>query len=515
MIVRIINNNDIILENITPIEEELIDKHFSVVDPKARFIDTNRDTNGVYRRYNRKTKRLARPFLNELITYCEREGLIASVIDDRPPSQYKLIDINEINDDFLPDIKLKNYQIDAIKTIWQEEIGIFDVVTGGGKSELIAGIVKSIQCPSVIIAEQRIVVEQLDRRLKLRKVCDEPGLFYAGKRPNGQLVIVGTIQSLYPPKEPKLPKPIADDAKMAKAMRQYEISLKGYKTRTEKCKLLRQLISQCDMMIIDEADLATNSQYKQLFRYWFKGRRRYGMTGTPYDKAKPVEGLFLREHLGSVIFKQNADEVQAEGLIVPIEFYMVAFGNPNNRNDARTFDIATNEEIVYNEDFHLLINQLCNIHPDEGYLILVQRDELGYALRDLIPNAEFIHGKTSSKERPRILKSFEDRETRVLIGGKNVRRGLDLSGGCENMILATGGKLVSEFTQRLGRARRLNKNGKSRVYDFYFLNNKYLYQHSRGRLKAAVDLGCRTTIVFKSGAIDGEKFVRSRYRIPK
>ena len=390
-------------------------------------------------------------------------------------------------------------------------------------SELIAGICKAIPCPTVIISEQIIVIDQLRQRLQLRDVCEEPGLFYAGKMPSGQMIIIGSIQStVLPgsvPDKPELSN--FNDSKSSSAAKKYQIatkrynaSIKGYNSRMRKAKALHKLIAKCEMIIIDESDLASSKQYRNLFRYWFKGRRRYGMTGTPYDELKPVQRLILQEHLGSVIYKQTHEQVAAAGLSVPIEYNMVVFGD-DNRTDSSAYDIAVNELMIYNEEFHLTIKEICDQHPNEGTLILVDRDDLGNALQSIIPNSGYVHGATAKKLRPQILSAFERRETKVLIGGKNVRRGMDLRGGCENLIIATGGKLISELDQRIGRARRLNEQGKARIYDFFFICNKYLYAHSRNRLKAIVEMGCKTQVIFRDGTVDGAQFVRSRFRRSK
>jgi len=968
MIARIVSNKWIYFDNITEWEENILETRFSAEQPNSRFIDsTAYGWNGVYCRYTKGKKRIARPFLGELRELAKLKKLQVVVNDERPKPSYRPIPIEQVGDDFLPGITLKQFQTKAIHRIWSTEVGIFDITTGGGKSEIIAAICKAMQCPTAIVAEQRIVIDQIRGRLKLRDVCDEPGLFYAGKMPTGQLIIVGTIQSLSaptkPPTEPEEEKfkdtsNSTAEQKYTAATKRYKASLKGYKSRRKKAKVLRKLISKCEMLLVDEADLAVSDQYKNLFRYWFKGRRRYGFcvagdtlistlvgeksiaslvdersrdmvvlshgavdsfavgniietglkdlyelsvgryilrispdhliakygggyiraddvvpgqciklcddslidnfehlsarlgefnsgsdlgtisgigfkfswasfyndfigdceirnidsvsiesiidsgllcyereamsveklheqkfvgrgeinqsavstkvitgfefgadfdatasvsfgkcvtdffsdlgivdwvtsepffehfeplfdarwgekddrdtvtlhhcflnsfdeirtfhrmidaislktsgfsfslivesfrtvqlsfsspcvflvclngepifysiqfkhllfigfktflssilntgqllntfrtkmlaelpklavwstdrafeysrafvalygdnvvipglivvthpiydhdlcspngvlyyvcdevgivtkkeyvgvekmydvvdvcdnanfyannvlvhnSGTPFDKQKPVQKLFLQEHLGSIIFKQNRKQVQAAGLIVPLEYHMLVIGDYANKKDGRAFDIALEEDMIYSEHFHRLVAALCNRHKDEGTLILVERDDLGNALKDLIPNSDFIHGKTPKSKRPTILSAFENRELKVLIGGKNVRRGMDLQGGCENLVVATGGKLTSEFDQRLGRGRRLNPRGKTRVYDFYFLTNKYLYEHSRIRIKAAVEMDYRTQVVFPDGSIDGETFIRSQFRKPR
>lgn len=511
---RIVSNRDIVIDNITAWEEEIVRDRFTAIDPNAKYIDNYLPKI----RYNPATRRLARPFLGELKALCKVKDLALAIDDERPPSQYQPIPIEQIGNDFLSGITLKDFQVDAIKRVYVAECGIFSVTVGGGKGELIAAICKVIPCPTVIIAEQLIIIDQLRRRLMLRSVCEEPGLFYAGKMPSGELIIIGSIQSLVTPGSiPDKPEcsNYKDEKRFLLACKRHEASLKGFRSRVKKSKLLHSLISKCDMILVDECDLAISKTYKSLFRYWFNGRRRYGFSGTPYDIAKPVEKLLLQEHLGSVIYHQSRDQVEATGLIVPIEYHMIAFGEDEDKQDAAAYDLAVNEYIVYNPEFHQAVKAICDLHPDEGTLILVDRDDLGYAFEALIPGSALIHGMTPKKARPEILGRFERREIKVLIGGKNVRRGMDLAGGCENLVLATGGKLISEFEQRIGRARRRNSAGRARVYDFLFLCNRYLYAHSRGRLRAIVEMGHQSEVRFRNGVVDGAAFVRSRFRRPK
>lgn len=519
MIANVINNCDIILTNLTPWEEEIVDAHFSVSIPKRQYIDdsSSQGWDGVYRRYNRAKKRLSRTFVAELKFLCNNKNLQISFVDHREPASPLSYNRDDIDENFLPNITLKSFQIEAIKKAFDSEVGIFDICTSGGKTEIAAGLCKLINCQTLILSEQRVVVDQIKNRLQLREVCSDPGVFYSGKRPSGQLITIGTIQSLTATKKPVAPIEgrYKNPGGYKAALTRYEKSVKTYNTRCENLKYLKNIVQSSDMIIVDECDLAVSEPWKNLFRNWYKGRRRYGLTGTPFDDDKPVQALFLKDHLGSVIFKQSREEVHEAGLIVPLKYNMLVFGNPINKSNSNTYDTAVNDIIVNNKSFHALVAAICSKYPDDGTLILVDRDDLGHALIDMIPNSRFYHGKTPNNKRAEIISDFEARKFNVLVGGKNVRRGLDLKGGCENLIIATGGKLYSEFDQRLGRARRLNKRGESRVFDFLFYDNKYLYEHSRKRLKSIINMGYESKVIFKHAAIDGEQFVRSRFRIPK
>lgn len=515
------DNQWIYFEHLTTDEEDVLWLGFSVSEPNV-YIDPTQmgPWDGVYRKYNRAKKRIARPLLGMLIDLCEKNNLVLNVVDKRPKWEYSAMDPDEIDREFLPGIKLDPHQLQATQRACGIECGIVDVPTGGGKGEIICAIAKAVPCPTVILADQTIVISQLKQRLELRDVAEEIGMFYAGCRPNGEMVVVGSIQSLSPPtKPPDVPKRKAKetDNAFAKRIKKWEIQFQAYKTRRKNAKELQKYVKKAEMIMVDECDKASSQQYKNLFRHYYRGRRRYGFSGTPMDSDKPVAGMVMQEHLGSPFIKVSRRYLERIGRIIPCRYFSLAFGMEGDIKEGSAYDIAYDAIMVQNEEFHQIITSLCLKFKGEGTLVLVDRTALGEHLKAAIESAgltaHFIYGKTPKRRRDELLRSFERREFDVLIGGKIINRGLDLSGGCENLIIATGGKLESDFIQKVGRALRHNKKGYSRVFDFYFRNNRYLYGHSKARLKAMVKAGYQTTVIFPGGKIDGAKLVKSKFRV--
>lgn len=526
MIAKLDDNQWIYFDNITDAEGSVLWEQFSVSRP-GHYVDPNQISNwdGVYRKYNRGQQRMARPYLSMLRGVCQKFELPLSVRDNRKPWAYETIDPDTIDENFLPGIKLDQYQIDCIKKTVKVECGIVDVPTGGGKGELIAGTCKAIQCPTIILADQVIVVKQLKERLELRDVAEEVGMFYAGKRPNGQMIVIGSIQSLtIPTKPPQVPtkKTTETDKAFQKKLQQFDIRLKAFKTRRKNAKVLIEYVRKAEMIIVDECDKAVSDPWKNLFRFYFKGRRRYGFSGTPFDPAKPVEAMVVQEHLGSVIFKEHRENLTALGRIIECEYHMLAYGLDGDIHEASAYDIAYTDHITESVRFHAIVAKLCKRckrDPQDGTLILVDREKLGFKLEEAVNltglRAKFIFGKTPQRKRDEALRAFERRELDVLIGGKIINRGLDLKGGCESLIIACGGKLKSDFEQKIGRAVRRNSRGGSKVYDFFFRCNRYLYDHSKARLKVMIGIGYPTNIVFPGGSIDGAELVKSRFQIKR
>ena len=520
----IADNKYVYFDNITQHEDNVLWEEFSVSRP-GTYVDPNQrgQWDGVYRKYNRARKRIARPLLALVIEVCKKHKLPLEIVDRRENWSCVVPTDGAVVPDLLPNITMEEYQIMATKAMLANECGIIALPTGGGKTEVACAICKLIDCPTVILADQTIVVEQMRARLLLRDIKEEIGMFYAGHRPSGQTLVVGSIQSLAPPKKAPTPpryEQCEDDAEYNKKYAKYEAQLKAFETRKANAAELLEYIHNAEMLLVDECDKATSEGYKNLFRYHFAGRRRYGFSGTPMDPSKPVEALVVQEHLGSIIYRVDRATLTALGRIIPCEYVMLSVGNDGDIREASAYDIAINDFMVENEEFHELIYRVStNKLPEgDGVLILVDREALGYSLlskfRDNGIHAEFIFGKTDKNARKDAISDFEQRKYQILIGGKIINRGLDLKGGCERLVIATGGKLQSDFEQKIGRALRLNKRGKSIIYDFYFRNNKYLYSHSKARLKIIEQIGYPSRVIFPNGAIDGSELIRSRFKVP-
>lgn len=504
-----LKDQQIFLDLVSPDIEEALVKQFSIFNPKAIFTTAYEmgQWDGRINKYSRQHKRLAIPFLNELKKFCEVHDYPLDIEDNRTPIKYSLLPKESITDTLLPGIILEDYQSQAILSTYNNEIGIHCHPTGGGKTEIIAGIVASRpDCPTVIIAEEKIVLKQIVQRLQLRKVAEEVGKFFAGKRPSGQTVIVGSIQALRMP---------------SKKERQLEIKRTGadkaWQTRHKNATFLQDALKCCAMILVDECDRCTSDSYDKLFNeYAVNARWRYGFSGTPFDDGRPVQNLILRERLGSIISQSDRLDVQDRGRTIPIEYYMFTTNEDGDKHDKTENNAAIKEHMINNDRLHDLIYKICNHYRNDGTLILVDSIDMGNKLLERIPGSEFIYGNTSDTKRAEVLKRFEERSLNVLIGSKILRRGLDLDGGCENLILCYDGQMQSEFLQRIGRAVRLNKKGYARVFDFMIMSNYYLYKHARERLKSIIQTGYTATVIHKGNIrIKAEDLIKRRWRFPK
>lgn len=499
----IADNKWVYIDQIIGSIEPLLVKWFSARHPRIQFIDTQQQSwDGWYRKFDIKRSRCALPLLNELKRFAKHHKLPFEIEDRR----VKPREDPYYHDTMLPGITLADYQIEALKTMHPKtnECGIISVPTGGGKTEIMAAVTKAYGLSTVIIADQRVVIEQIKERLELRDVVnhnDGVGLFYGGSRPNGQTVVVGSIQSLTSPPPSLKRKDLAQ-----------------WKKRNRNAKTFQEIVKASGMLLVDECDKAVDKRYRKLFLNYFQGRYKYGFSGTPFDKDKPVEALILKEHLGSVIYEVSRKAVEDAGRIIPVNAVMIGIGDKSGRSDRTAYDIAQRELIIDNDNYHQQIKKIVDAFPDDRTLILVDTnnvEDLGKVLESKIEDSIFIYGKTSTKKRKEALLSFQDGKLRCLIGGKILKRGLDLKGGVHNLIICGGGKLHSDFDQKVGRAVRKNDRGFARLFCFFHLDNYYLYKHSKEQLKSIISMGYGAKVVINNVAIDGVDFVNRKFRLPK
>lgn len=517
------DNKHVHVEDVTDHELKILWEEFTFEDPNIHATkNAERSWQGVYRKFDRINNRIARTFLGRLAHVCRKNDLPFSVEDERPKWKYTYADARQVDAQFLPGITLEDYQIEGIKKGISSEIGIFKATTGSGKTEIIAGICKAINCPTVILADMTVVVAQLRDRLNLREVASEIGMFFAGEKPNGEQIVIGSIQSLGIPKPPK-EEPVIDDyvdeTGYKKAIKRWEQSKIAYQTRKRNYKMLVEYVKNAEMLIVDECDRSNSSTYRHIIRNVYKGRRRYGFSATPFDTSKFMANLGIEENFGYIIFEMDRREVEARGRIVPLKYRMLVYEDSNHALHNRiALDIATDMFMTNNDRLHDMIMGIVKFHMGEKNMILVDRIPFGENLLAAAVargyKAAFIYGQTPKKERNSIIDSFAAGELDVLIGGKIVNRGLDVKGGVDNLIMAAGGKLRSDFLQKVGRALRVNKRGFSYVYDILYRCNHYLYEHSKSRLVTIVDAEYESSVNWGYTMVDGATFVSSNFRKP-
>lgn len=215
MLIVLEDNHKLRLSQVFPQQEEILYKHFSIRDPKAIYAKSAKSGgwDGIWRKYNRNSQTLKRPFLAELIELCKEHNFPYEIIDQREKSKYPRPSVGSFDNTLIDGIVLRDNQMDALNAVSLNgnsekdiisEVGMIAHTTGSGKTNTMAGIIKLFRCPTVIITEQVVVLDQIVKNMQLKNVVhnNDIGLFTSGFTPNNNIVIIGSVQALQTPKKP-------------------------------------------------------------------------------------------------------------------------------------------------------------------------------------------------------------------------------------------------------------------------------------------------------------------------
>lgn len=160
---------------------QFLKKYFTVFKTGAQFSKkyTEGGWDGCIQFYTQAGK-LPIGLLKELLHFLDTNTLSYSFENNRSTLKPHY---SEIPEDFLPNIKLRGYQIDAIHACLREGFGIVKIATGGGKTVVICGVLKAYQPKrAIIVAGQINLVMQLyDRMISYGFPADEIGLIWGGE----------------------------------------------------------------------------------------------------------------------------------------------------------------------------------------------------------------------------------------------------------------------------------------------------------------------------------------------
>lgn len=135
--------------------------------------------------------------------------------------------------------------------------------------------------------------------------------------------------------------------------------------------------------------------------------------------------------------------------------------------DCSCADIAseTIEQCYFTVDptqkFDLLLKLLERENPHQAIIFCRTKrgtDRVGLRLAKLMPGVESIHGDLQQRRRDRVMKSFREGKTRILVATDVVGRGIDVS-GISHIINYDIPKFCDDYVHRVGRTGRMGRDG--------------------------------------------------------
>lgn len=396
---------------------------------------------------------------------------------------YTSYQLGTISNDILPEITLRDYQVEAVNACLQEKRGIIHLPTGTGKTEIAAGLLKQLQLhgwKSLYIVDRVNYMNQATQRFEKR------GLTGIGKygdkyRDLDYDLVVGAAQTF--------------------------VTRLGNNNQ-EVIDYLQGLHA----IIFDEAHHMKANGWQKILNST-AAHVIVGTTATPFDSRR-VGSVYNNNSiigwLGPVIYHKPVQWFIEQGYLLPCSVLMVDVqGKQTQMSDwiklnrfYLVHNFERNKKIVdiaidmYEEGHKILIivDQIQQGHNLLKMLFELGYEEVGFSSGSskyhyAVPSGKKVKIVTESRDPNLVTRDFDKEKKGILIGSKIYNESVDLpSLSC--LVVASGGKSPIQVIQRLGRALRLH-SGLDRAYiiDFNDTYSSILMRQSKVREKVYEEQG--------------------------
>ncbi len=329
----------------------------------------------------------------------------------------------------------RDYQEEAIKKIKEKSRGILAMCTGAGKTKTSCGIIAELSVyPVVFVVPSVSLLKQTVREFNesLKPLADD---FFVGEIGGGKCEIamggvnVATYQTLltafdrkYSETKKKVVDVEADKTSLDSLMGQLKIlcidllnspqakhkaiekKIKEVKKKIEdKQKMfqnkadLRNLVSQCQLLIIDETHIAAEI----IEEISVRAKNAYykcGLSGTP--QRMDNQDIRMFGATGPVIHRVTSSDLIKRGFLVKPYIYTIDIDFVDK--SAPSYQETYKNAIVNNQQKNELIRDLAEDMHSQGRptIIMVERIEHGKILEEMIENCLFVPGGDGSDDKP-------------------------------------------------------------------------------------------------------------------
>jgi superfamily II DNA or RNA helicase len=376
--------------------------------------------------------------------------------DDRVLDLLPLGDLPKIK------VKLRDYQLEAIKNWCLEKMGSIVLPTGAGKTIIGLKIIEIVNSPTLIIVPTLDLIKQWTKILS-RNFDIEIGNIGGGIE-NIQPITVSTYDSAYI-KAPwignKFLLIVFDEVHHLPApsyrliaetfVAPYRLGLTATIEREDHLEQDFPYLIGKSTFQITAKELAEN---KYLANYIIERKKTF-MSSEEYLKYKESMTIYYT-CLKKIGLKMNSNNA-FKRLIMMSTNNTMARRALVARNNA--IDIALNSRSKINE-----IRKILGENKDIKTIIFTQHNKLVYEISNdfLIP---FITHKSSKEEREDVLTGFKDGRYKAIVTSKVLDEGIDVP-DAQLGILVSGTGSSREFIQRLGRLLRpKNDNNEARLIE--------------------------------------------------
>jgi superfamily II DNA or RNA helicase len=367
---------------------------------------------------------------------------------------------------------LRDYQQEALKTLFSRKWGRIALPTNAGKGAVIALAAHSLalaQVPTLILCDEISVFQALKKEIEK----------WSGRSP--YIVAAGG-------REPPSPTDMVTLA-MVPTLSRREGDLRWH-----------AWFFSVGAVLLDEADKAAAATWQKILRCTPNTHYRIGFSGTFLENEVSVPEMVVFESIGPVLMRlKNIDlierQISARPFVelVPYPNHVELTGEYWDAEGPEKRMFVYRNGIVRNAARHALIRSL--LDPVEPNAVIVNFIEHGEELERVLPNAVFLNGRDKADRRERVLEQFKRGEFQTLIATKILDRGTNSLGKVVGLVLAAGEGSERQNLQRIGRGLR-RAGGKEFLFlkDVVDRGHPYFEHASKRRVQLYNSEGFEITI---------------------
>lgn len=382
------------------------------------------------------------------------------------------VETGPIPEDFLPGVKLRDYQRLAMQVAAGKGHGMVCIDTGGGKTVVMGGLLR-ILLDNTNVAGVLVLINSKDLLNQTAKRFNQYGV---------PMEDIGIVHSDISPA-----KQAAEAEK--RVVLSTHMSIKKY----------AGTINRCQYVLCDEAHECVGPLWSDLIARLPNMLNCVGFTATPWEtvdqeyRMRAIFGRKLVEIPAWWLIKQGY-LMEPEIIIIKLEY------GDRDREVCANMSWQEARKFFVEEDKNRNLLPVATLNKIGGrMLLLYDRVPHGKHVQELYQgqgiNSMLADGSSSTKKRDAAINWFEQdcdagERGKVLLGSKIFDQGTDISGGCDSLFILGAAKGYRKTKQRVGRALRKNRSGKLYIFDVRDSNHRTLSAWSTERKRVYKELKC-------------------------
>lgn len=414
-------------------------------DAKARFARPNGD--GRIRLFNVFDRSFATGFVRGILAAAPELGFSVTVEDARtqPCEVVKDADL----------AWLRDYQREAVDKALKAQRGILWMPTGAGKTEVAAGLARTLPCSWLFIVPQADLLYQTAERFE-RRTGEKAGIVGDGEWREERFT-VATFQTLA----------AAIGGRSSGAKQMAAAALLG--------GVQGLMVDECHTLPADSV-LAVVAKTRNAF--W-----RFGLSGTPLARGDR-KSLLAIGALGGIIHRIKPEVLIEAGALSRPTIRVVPSVQSSNRP---TWQGAYTELVVRSKQRNKTVVNMA-VAAQKPAFVFVQHVKHGKILKGMLEAAglrtDFAWGAHETWLRGKMLDRLQSGELDVVVCSSVFQQAIDVP-KLRAVVNAAGGASVIATIQRIGRGTRVTEDKKTfEVWDVVDRGNRWLERHSRERIRA-------------------------------